>query len=332
VNGGLSSRSRRAALPLAAAFALAAVLLALAVGPSGVGPAEVVEALGGTASPAVAEVVLEVRLPRVLLGLLVGAALALAGAILQALLRNDLAEPYLLGVGPGAFLGVTVAALVAGSLPGALARGGAALLGAVLVSALVFTLARRAGRDAGPTLLLGGVAVGAWVSALATAALYVAVADWHRVVAWLLGHLGPRPGEDLAFLAVVLLVSFLLAFVRARDLDAVALGEEGAWLLGVDPRRLVRLLGLAACALAAAAVSVSGLIGFVGLLVPHLARGWVGPAHRRLLPVSLLLGAGLLVLADALARTLHPPLDLPVGVVTAALGAPVLAAIVLRSR
>ncbi len=319
-------------IAVAVGFAVLAAVAALFLG-----PVDVLVAFTGDGDPAQVEtaraVIVELRLPRVLLGLLVGGALALSGVILQALLRNDLAEPYLVGVGPGAFLGVTLAALLlggAGTLPPPAARAAFAFAGALAVSALVFGMVRRNARATGPTLLLVGVAVGAFASAVATAALYIAVADWHRVVYWLLGHLGPRTAGDLTIVAVVLVGAFVWAFVRARDLDAVALGEEAAWLVGVNVRRLVVSLGLVACLLAAAAVSVAGLIGFVGLLVPHLARGLVGPGHRRLLPAAAALGAGLLVLADAGARIVHPPLELPVGVVTAALGAPALAWILLR--
>lgn len=324
--------SRGALLLLAFAFALTAAACGLCLGPAGGTPAEVLRALGGEGDTATVRIVQEIRLPRVLLGLLVGASLAVAGVLLQALFRNDLAEPYLVGVGPGAFLGVTVAALAAAALPGPALRGVAAFVGAIAVSGVVFSAARRAGRDTGPTLLLAGVAIGAFVSSIATALLYVAIPRWDRVVYWLLGHLAPRTSGELTLVAVVLVVAFGAAFVRARDLDAVALGEEGAWLVGVHVRRLVAVQGLLACLLAAAAVSVAGLIGFVGLLVPHLARGLVGPRHRLLLPMALALGAGLLVLADAVARVVHPPLELPVGVVTAAIGAPFLAWILLRPR
>ena len=313
-------------------FALAAALVGLCLGPAHASPADVLGALAGDGEGTLGTIVREIRLPRVLLGLLVGGALAVAGVLLQALFRNDLAEPYLVGVGPGAFLGVTVAALAAASMPSPAMRGLAALLGAIAVSGLVFSAARRRGHDTGPTLLLAGVAIGAFVSSIATALLYVAIPRWDRVVYWLLGHLAPRPAAEIGMVAGVLVAAFTAAFVRARDLDAVALGEEGAWLIGVHVRRLVAVQGLLACLLAAAAVSVAGLIGFVGLLVPHLARGLVGPAHRWLLPTSLALGGGLLVLADGLARVVHPPLELPVGVVTAAIGAPFLAWILLRPR
>lgn len=323
---------RGATVLLAFVFALVAALAGLCLGPAEASPGDVFAALVGDGDGTLATIVREIRLPRVLLGLAVGASLAVAGVLLQALFRNDLAEPYLVGVGPGAFLGVTVAALATAALPGPALRGAAALLGALAVSGLVFSAARRRGRDTGPTLLLAGVAIGAFVSSVATALLYVAIPRWDRVVYWLLGHLAPRPAAEIGLVAGVLAVGFAAAFVRARDLDAVALGEEGAWLVGVHVRRLVVVQGLLACLLAAAAVSAAGLIGFVGLLVPHLARGLVGPGHRALLPTSLALGGGLLVLADGLARVVHPPLELPVGVVTAAIGAPFLAWLLLRPR
>jgi ABC-type Fe3+-siderophore transport system permease subunit len=326
------SGGRRAAFALAIVLPLVAGCAALAVGPGGVGLRDLLDAAGGGGSETVRDVLFTWRLPRVLLGLAVGGSLALAGVVLQALLRNDLAEPYLVGVGPGAYLGVTVAALVAGggALPGAATRGVFALGGAVGVSLVVFSAARRTGRLAGPTLLLAGVALGAFVSALATAALYAAVPEWQHVVTWLLGDLGQGGWPEVAVGGAALAAGFLVVLWRARDLDAVALGEESAWLVGVETRRLLLGLGLAACVLAAASVAVAGLVGFVGLLVPHLARRAVGAGHRLLVPASVGLGAALLVAADALARTLMPPLELPVGVVTAALGAPVLAWILLR--
>ena len=320
-------------LVLIAVFTALAAVVGVAVGPSDAGLRELFQVLGGEGDATTRGVLLEIRLPTALLGLLVGAALAVSGTLLQALLRNDLAEPYLVGVGPGAYLGVTVAALLAhhaGLVPDAWLRSAFALAFAVGVSVVIFAFATRARRGGGPTLLLAGVALGAFVSAIATALLYGALPRWDQVVYWMLGHLSPPQTLELLLLLAVLLLASLAAFVRARDLDAVALGEEGAWLLGVHVRRLTLGLGFAAAALAAFAVSMAGLIGFVGLLVPHLARGLVGPGHRALIPASALLGGGLLVLADALARTLSPPLVLPVGVVTAALGAPFLAWILLR--
>lgn len=329
--------ARRAPRLLLAAFAVAAAaVLALCLGASSVTPGEALRALtGGDVGSDVRAIVLDVRLPRVLAGLLVGALLAVAGVLFQALLRNDLADPYLVGIGPGAALGVTVAALVAGgahaALPSPAVRAVAAFAGAVGVWTLVFVAARRAGRWSAAALLLHGVALGLLVQALATCLLYVAVPRWDRVMEWLLGHLVAADLTDVTGLAVVLALGLGLALARARDLDALTLGEDAAWLVGVDVRRAFPILGATGCLLAATAIATAGLIGFVGLVVPHLARRLVGAGHRGVLVASALLGGGLLVLADALARVLHPPLEIPPGLVTAAIGAPVLLVLLRRA-
>jgi len=317
-------------------FVLVAVTISLCVGPAAeVGPSAVWRVLSGAEVDTVAaDIVKTVRLPQVLLGLLVGAALSVSGVLFQALLRNELAEPYLLGVGPGALLGVTVAALlVAGGgltfLSASALRGLLAFGGSIAVAAVVFSFARRGGRRPAVTVLLAGIAVGAFVHALAMGALHT-LQDWHHEVRWLLGDLSLADYEKISILGVVLAVGGALAWVRARDLDVLTLGEEAAFFGGVQVRRALWLLGGTGCLLAAAAVAQCGLVGFVGLVVPHLGRRLFGPAHRALIPASALLGAGLLVLADGLSRSLYPPQGFPLAVVTAALGAPVLAFLVLR--
>jgi len=309
-------------------FVVAAAVLGVGVGPVFVSPGDVLASLTGGEGDRIVETV---RLPRVAAGLVVGASLAVAGALFQALLRNALAEPYLLGVGPGALLGVTVAAVATGvsALPPAGLRGGAAFLGALAVGALIFSVARRSVRSPTASVLLAGIAVGAFVHAVATLLLHAAVSDWHVVVRWMLGDLGLATWGDIAFVAGVFVVGGALAGSRARALDVMTLGDEAAWFGGVAVPRALAWLGGTACLLAASTVAVAGLVGFVGLVVPHLARGVVGTSHRRVLPASALLGAGLLVLADALARTAVAPEVLPLGVVTALLGAPFLAWLVL---
>jgi len=319
---------------LAVLFVLLAAAAALCLGPAeGVGAGDVWNALTGQAGAddIGAEIVRTVRMPQVLLGLLVGAALSVSGVLFQALLRNELAEPYLLGVGPGALAGVTAAAFLVGggAMPGAAVRGIAAFVGAVAVAAVVFSFARRGGRRPAVTVLLAGIAVGAFVHAIATGALYT-MEDWHRVVRWLLGDLSLADYEKSAVLAGIVLLGGGLAWSRSRDLDVITLGEEAAWYTGVEVRRALWVLGGAGCLLAAGAVAQCGLVGFVGLVVPHIGRRVFGPGHRALIPASALLGAGLLALADAFSRTLHPPQGFPLAVVTAALGAPVLAWLVLR--
>lgn len=305
-------------------------LLAVLVGPA-MSLGEAFDALIGQGDAGARFIVREVRLPRVLVGLLVGACLAVSGALFQALLRNDLAEPYLIGVGPGALFGVTMAAIIsADAVSPPLLRGGAAFLGALGVAALVFSYARRAPREVASRVVLAGVAIGAFVTSIATVLLHGAVADWWRVWRWLLGTLEGSRLADAGLLAVVLAVGLLVAWWRHRDLDLLALGEESAALGGVPIRRTLWLHGTIGCLLAAAAVAMAGLVGFVGLAVPHVVRHWVGPGHGRLLPLSALLGAVLLVVADTLARSLDAPQGLPLGTITAVLGAPVLAVLLLR--
>ncbi len=313
-------------------FVLLAGLVSLMMGAYWVGPGALWDGLlGGPDASTAGEVVHVTRLPRLALGFLVGAALSVAGVLFQALLRNELAEPYLLGVGPGALLGVTVAAVIAGDVvaPPMLSRGVLAFAGAVGVAILVFSFARRAGRRPAVTVLLAGVAVGATVHAIASGMLYMQ-RDWHATVRWLLGDLNLAGWDQVLVLAPVAVVGTLGAWLFARDLDVLTLGETSAWYAGVAVRRALWLFGGLGCLLAAATVAQCGLVGFVGLVVPHLGRRLLGTGHRTLIPAAALLGGGLLVLADGFARTLLAPRELPLAVVTAALGAPVLAALVLR--
>ncbi|MFO0934467.1 MAG: iron ABC transporter permease [Planctomycetota bacterium] len=319
-------------LGLALLFALLACVVNLFVGRARLPVGDVLAALfGGDVSPTVDAIVHLDRVPRIALGLAVGAALALAGTLFQALLRNPLADPYIVGVGPGALLGAAVAGalgFVGRTVAGLSAAAAGAFAGAVLAALLVLGVAGRRGRDASARLLLAGVAVGSFVTAVATWALYVENESWQDAVRWLLGSLAYADGARIRLAALATGSLALLAWLRARDLDALALGEEAARLTGVDVTRTVFGLSAAACLLVAAAVATAGLVGFVGLVVPHAARRLVGPGHRRLLPVAALLGGGLLVAADAIARSART--EVPVGVVTALLGAPVFAFLLRR--
>ena len=336
----MSAHRRRVRFALMASSLglVAAATLALFVGSSRIDAPSLWAALtGGDVSPTVRDVVFTVRVPRVLLGCLVGAALSVSGAVFQALLRNDLAEPYLIGVGPGALLGVTVAAVAfgasgSGAMPPGAIRSAGAFLGALAVAGVIFSFARRQSRSPTVSVLLAGIAIGAFVHAIATLLLHAAIEDWHHVVLWMLGDLSLAGYQDVVLLAVVLAACLLLVLWRARTLDVLTLGDEPAWHVGVSVRQSLWLLGGAACLLAAASVAQCGLVGFVGLVVPHIARGWIGPAHRALVVLCALVGAGLLVLADALARSLFVTASVPLGVVTAVLGAPVLAVLVARHR
>jgi iron complex transport system permease protein len=326
--------SRRRAAGLAAGLAvgvLASAVLGLFAGGVALAPGDVAAALTGSGSDAARAVVLGLRLPRVALGFLVGGVLAVSGAALQALVRNPLADPWLLGLSGGASLGA-VLAVVAG-LASAWALPAAAFAGALLAIVVVYRLALVAGGvlDA-RVLLLGGVVTGAFAGALTSGLLAVTDAGGARsAMLWLLGGLGGAGWTGVLVLAVYAAPALAVLAREARALDLLALGEEPALHLGVDVARTRRRVYLAASLLAAAAVAAAGIIGFVGLAVPHALRLVRGQAHRALLPASFVLGGAFLVAADALARSVLAPMEVPVGVLTALVGVPLFAVLLRRS-
>lgn len=284
--------------------------------------------------PAQDAIVWQVRLPRVLLGVLVGAGLAVCGTALQAMVRNVLADPYLLGVNSGASSGAAAAILFGvGAGFGRYALPFSAFLGALAASLLVFLIARTGGRVTSIRLLLAGVAVGYALYATTSFLIFASgSAEGARsVMFWLLGSLGlARWDGSLAAVAVVVLGTVLLLTVAGRRLDALAIGDETAHTLGVSPDRLRMRLLVAVALCIGVLVSASGSIGFVGLVVPHLARRLVGAAHVRAVPVAALLGAILLVWADVIARVLLAPQEIPIGIITSLLGAPFLLVLIRR--
>jgi iron complex transport system permease protein len=315
------------ALISAAVLALVAGLLFGAVDVSG-------HALVGALTGALtgdAALVRTLRMPRVLLAFLVGGALAVSGASLQALVRNPLADPYLVGLSGGAGLGAVLA--IALHFGGPWAVPLAAFLGALAAVAVVYRLSVVAGRRLDPhILLLGGVVVGAFAGSLMSAVITLAAASELRsAMLWLLGGFGMASWPAVAVFAVYAGVPLVVLLVSARGLDLLTLGEENAQHLGADVEVLKRRVYLSVAALTGAAVAVSGVIGFVGLVVPHVIRRWGGPLHRQLLPAAFLAGGCFLVAADLLARTAFRPLELPVGVVTALIGVPVFALQLRRS-
>jgi iron complex transport system permease protein len=317
---------------LAAGLGLLAVVAVAAgtfVGPAGLPPGEVLAALAGREGPA-SPIVWLLRLPRVALGLLVGGVLAVSGASLQVLVRNPLADPYLLGLSGGAGLGA-VAALTAGVSSPWLVPA-AAFAGAVVTMVAVYALASAAGGALdGRVLLLGGVVVGAFAGALVTGILAVSPAQHARTaLAWLMGGLGGVGWTGILALACYAVPGLAVLAAEARTLNLLAMGDEPARHLGADVDASRRRIYLAASLLTAAAVAAAGIIGFVGLVVPHAIRMLRGHDHRALLPAAFVAGGALLVLADAGARTAFAPLELPVGVVTAVVGVPVFALLLRR--
>jgi iron complex transport system permease protein len=285
---------------------------------------------------AAARVLLYGRIPRVLAAALAGAGLSVAGVAFQALLRNPLADPFTLGVSSGSSLGAVLAIRMGlesialfGYPLGEVALSGCALLGAVLVVALVYVVGER-GNTGPATLLLAGVTLALLAGALITAVLYTAdFAETYRIVRWQMGDLDVMRYDLVLRMAIPVLLALGLLWPHARDLNALSAGSDAAAGLGVDVQRATRVVYLAASLAVAAVVSVAGPIGFVGLLVPHTLRALVGADHRMLLPASALCGASFMVVCDTLAQVLFRPAVLPVGVLTASIGAPFFVALLL---
>ena len=267
------------------------------------------------------QIVWLIRVPRMLLGALVGAGLALIGAVLQAVTRNPLADPHLLGVTSGATLGAVIVVLHVGEIVGLLTLPIAAFIGALLSMVLVLAIASRHGRLDSDRLLLCGVAVSFVMMAVANTLLFLGD---HRassaVLFWMLGGLGLARWELLAIPSASVLLGLILLLGMARPLNALMAGEQTAVTLGLNARNVRLKVFLIASLMTGVLVAISGSIGFVGLMIPHIARRLVGAEHRRLLPVSALLGSVFLVWVDVAARTLIAPEDLPIGVATAAIG------------
>ena len=266
-------------------------------------------------------IVWQLRAPRVLLGALVGAGLALVGTVLQAVTRNPLADPHLLGVSSGAAFGAVVVVLYLGEFAGVLSLPLAAFVGALASMLLVLLIANRGGRLHSDRLLLAGVAVSFVMMAASNLLLYLG--NPHAassVLFWMLGGLGLARWELLWLPTLCLVLALLVLLGLARALNGLMAGEQSAVSLGLEPRRVRLLVFVVASLLTGVLVSLSGAIGFVGLMLPHVARFLVGAEHRRVLPVAALLGALFLVWVDVAARTWLAPQDLPIGIVTAAIG------------
>jgi iron complex transport system permease protein len=289
-------------------------------------------ATGYELSPIQAGIVWDYRLSRALVAACCGAALSLSGTILQALLRNALAEPYVLGVSAGASTGA-VAVLILGAGAGALSLPAGAFLGAVLAFAFVAVLAARAGGGT-DRIILAGVAGAQLFNAL-TAYIVTTSASAEQargVMFWLLGNLGGVRWPDVAMAALVTVIGFGICLWHARALDAFTFGSDAAAALGIPVQRVRLILFGVTALMTAVMVSMVGSIGFVGLVVPHAARLLVGPGHGRLLPTSLMMGAVFLVLADIVSRLIIPQQILPIGVVTALVGAPSFALLLCKAR
>jgi len=304
--------------------------IGLAAGSVALSPSQVWRGLRGL-DPSAAVIVRELRAPRVLLAFMVGGSLAVSGAALQAMIRNPLAEPYLLGLSGGAGLGAVIA--LATGAAGAWSVPVAAFLGAIAAVALVYRLSLVAGQRLDPrVLLLSGVVVGAFAGALMSAIIVLAdSAAVRNAFLWLLGGFGAASWQALGVFSAYAALPLGLIGWNARSLDLLALGEEPAHHLGAEVERTRRLIYGSTALLTAASVAACGIIGFVGLVIPHAVRTLTRPLHRSLLPLVFLAGGSFLVLSDVVARTVVRPLELPVGVITALVGVPVFALLLRRT-
>jgi iron complex transport system permease protein len=330
-------RARRPVAAVTAALLvalLASIAVSVALGAVAVPLDRVLATFGGRGDVTESAIVLSLRLPRVLGAALVGAALAVAGALLQGLLRNALADPYVLGTSAGASVLGTLGLLVAGTV-GYLVVPLFAFAGALASTALVWRVARVGPHVPVVSLLLAGIVLSAFAGSLV--ALLLVMSDRLQlrlaaVLGWLMGGVSVVSWEQLAVAAALVGGGVTLALAAASRLDALALGEDVAAGLGVDVERLKRLVLVASALLTGTAVSLAGLVGFVGLVVPHAVRLVVGPVHVRLLPACALGGASFVVLADLLARVALAPAELPVGVISGLVGGPFFFALLWRQR
>lgn len=341
-----ANRKMLIAMPWLIVALLCSLIIAASIGTAKIAPLDIVKMISNKLSlvhftvtwKANEEVIIfQVRLLRVVAGALIGGALATAGVLFQGLLRNPMADPYIIGTSAGAAFGATVAML----FPLSLTFAGfglvpiAAFLGALGAVLLVYNLARIGGKTPIVSMLLAGFAVSAMLSA--TMALLLALSGklnvkLSSVFAFLMGGISVRGWEQIAIISIMIIAGIIMARLFAFKLNAFLLGEEGAAYVGVNVERDKMLILITGSLLTAAAVSIGGLIGFVGLVIPHAVRMAIGPNHKFLIPVSAFIGGIFLVLADLLARTVVSPAEIPVGVITALIGAPVFLYLLRRSR
>jgi iron complex transport system permease protein len=317
---------------------LGAILVSLSLGAANVGPGQVLRVLMQGATypgfPTGPEglIILSVRLPRILLAGLVGAALAVAGCSFQALLRNPLADPYILGVSSGSALGA-VSAILAGLSTASFGMPLASFSGAIVTVMLVFHVGRVGRGLHTNTLLLAGVIISAFFSAIIMFLISVAQnEDLSKIVFWLMGDFSFANYRFILIILPYVLGGIGVLYSYARGFNLMVMGEETAIQLGIDVERLKKVAYVFASLITAAAVSVCGLIGFVGLIIPHAVRMLFGPDHRLLIPASALVGASFLICSDTIARTIAAPTELPVGAVTATFGAPFFIYLLKRRR
>lgn len=284
--------------------------------------------------PSSALIILKIRLPRIILAALIGMALSASGAVFQGIFKNPMADPYVLGVSSGAAVGATAVILagLGGSILGFSVLTIGAFIGAMGTALLVYTIARTGGKTPVITLLLAGIAVNFFLSALISTAMALNKSQMERIIYWTMGSVATANWQKVLTTGIPVILGVMLIMFYARDLNAMSLGEDNAKSLGIDSESLKKKLLILSSFVTASAVAVSGIIGFVGLVVPHVVRMATGPDHRTLLPFSTLAGAIFMIVADTLSRTIVAPAEMPLGVITSLFGAPYFLVLLYRGK
>ena len=278
-------------------------------------------------------IILNIRMPRILLAVLVGCALAISGTAMQGLFKNPMADPFIIGLAPGAAVGASVSILLGISVTLSIySTPFFASIGAILAVFAVYMIARSSGKVKVETLLLTGIAVGSFLTAIMSFMMYMAGQQFRFLFFWLLGGLYRANWESVAISFSIIIVGSIIIQLFARDLNAIVLGEEPATHLGIDVENVKKILLIFSSLIAGIAVAFTGIIGFVGLIIPHIMRILVGPDHRILIPTSALAGGIFLVWADTVARTVLSPTEIPVGIITALCGAPFFIYLLQKSK
>lgn len=310
---------------------LIVALVSLSVGTVAIPFREVIKVLtGGVISEENRTILLSIRLPRILLAIIVGGGLSVAGVVFQALLRNPLAEPFILGVSSGGTLGAVIA-ITFGIGLSVVSVPVFAFVGSLIVMLIVYNIAQRYGRLDPTTLLLVGIMTGAFFNAIILLTIALKHQEARGALLWLMGNLASADFNSLLVVAPFVLFAVVVIFIFSRSYNLIAIGEETAANLGLEVEKFKRLSYLLASMITGLVVSVSGVIGFIGLLIPHICRMMFGSDHRLVIPVSFFMGAIFLVIVDMVARTIISPAEIPVGAVTAVVGAPVFILLLRRS-
>ncbi|MCU1808549.1 iron ABC transporter permease [Cytobacillus firmus] len=328
----------------AAAFLFCAMLMGVSIGTVSVHPITIIRVISAEIFPFIslgntdamhANIIMNIRLPRVLLAGLVGASLAIAGAAFQGLLRNPLADPYTIGVSSGASLGAVLTLFFGLSIPfaGMFTLPLFSILFSFLTIFAVLQFARNIERSMKvETIILTGIIFSSFLGALISLMIALTGEELRQIIGWLLGSVSMRGWAYINIILPFFIIGAILLLVNSKELNAMSFGEEKAQHIGVDVQKRKMMVLVAGSILTGAAVAVSGTIGFVGLVIPHLTRMLWGPDHRHLLPLSILMGSGFLIIADLVSRTIITPSELPIGVITALIGAPAFGVILMKRK